>query len=107
MSNKIQRHLTPPIGELIWDNRPGATYEMHLDVSPDHHRKGIGRSMFIELEAKVKLMNGMCIYSFCAADNEKARGFFNGMGFAETLVKDFYGIGRDAFLLWKPIGRPE
>ena len=62
--------------------------------------------MFEELEGLVKSYNGMSIYSFCAGDNQKARGFFAAMDFQSLLVEDFYGKGRNAYFLWKQVGRP-
>lgn len=95
------------IGDLEWDVRPGATYECHLDVEPDHHRKGIGRQMMTELEDLVKSRKGMSLYSFCAGDNARALAFFTAMGFESKFAPNFYGEGRHAYFLWKAVGRPE
>jgi GNAT superfamily N-acetyltransferase len=95
------------IGELEWDLRPGATYEVHLDVHPSHHRKGVGRSMMNEIEAYAKAQGGLSLYSFCASDNTKALAFFKGMGFTATYANDFYGFGRHAYFLHKAIGAPK
>lgn len=95
------------IGELEWDQRPGATYECHLDVEPSHHRRGIGRQMMTELEDIVRSRKGMCLYSFCAGDNERARLFFLACGFRAVFAPSFYGAGRHAYFLWKPVGVPD
>lgn len=94
------------IGDLEWDARPGATYECHLDVEPDHQRRGVGRSMMAELEALVRERKGMSLYSFCAGDNGKALAFFTACGFRSRFAADFYGDGRHAYFLWKPVGAP-
>lgn len=95
------------IGDLEWDERPGRTFECHLDVEPRYQRRGIGRQMMRELEDLVRSRKGMCLYSFCASDNGKALMFFEACGFRSTFVYDFYGEGRHAYFLWKPIGAPE
>jgi len=108
LSNKITRFDDQKklIGELEWEERPGSTYEMHLDVIPEYHRRGIGRSMFEELETLVKSKHGMSIYSFCAGDNNAARSFFLYMGFIAYKIPNFYGEGRDAYFLVKTVGKP-
>lgn len=95
------------IGELHWDARPGAVYEMHLDVATTHQRQGVGRAMLAELEAIIQAKSGMAVYSFSAGDNTKAHGFFTGCGFRATSAPDFYGRGRSAYFYWKPLGEPK
>ena len=95
------------VGCLEWDERPGATYELHLDVEPAYQRQGIGRSMVEELESFARAQGGMCLYTFMAADNEKARAFFLAMGFTLIYIPSFYGEGRDARFGCKPIGAPK
>lgn len=93
------------IGELEWREGPGKTYEVHIDVHPDHQRRGIGRSMVASLESW--LVEPMSLYTFMAADNAKARMFFVAVGFDLVLVRGFYGRGRDAYFGCKTIGEPK
>ena len=95
------------IGELEYDERPGRTYECHLDVVSVYQRQGVGRAMMTELEGMAKVRKGMSLYSFCAGDNASALAFFEACGFRSRFMHDFYGQGRHAYFLWKPIGRPE
>lgn len=95
------------IGRLEWGARPGATYECHLDVADGWRRLGVGRSMVQELEDLARDRGGMALYSFCAGDNAVALAFFRACGFRPSFAPDFYGVGRDAWFLWKPIGAPK
>ncbi len=95
------------IGELLWEERPGATYEMHLDVEPTYHRQGVGRSMLEELEAIVKNRKGMSIYSVSLCSNLKASKFFSGVGFTPHLIVGFYGKEVNAYLWVKVMGEPD
>lgn len=97
------------IGVLEWDERPGATYEMHLDVEPEFHRQGVGRSMVEELIETVKKMERepMSIYSFSSADNAKAFAFFSGMGFVRYSIENLYGFGASAYMWVLTIGAPK
>lgn len=96
-----------PIGTLEWAERPGRTFELHLDVDPAVHRKGIGRSMVEELETLAKAREGMSLYSFSAHDNVKANGFFTGVGFTAYPIWNFYGTDRHAWFYVKTIGAPK
>ena len=95
------------LGALEWQECPGRTFEVHIDVNPTHHRKGIGRSMMEELLELVKDRNPMCLYTFMAGDNELAQKFFRGIGFTLYHIPSFYGHGRDAYFGCKPIGEPK
>ena len=95
------------IGELEWREGPGRTFEVHVDVDPEYHRKGIGTGLIRDLELIIEDKEPMSIYTFMAADNEKARGFFAANGFVLQLVKGFYGAGRDAYFGCKTIGTPK
>ena len=92
--------------ELQWDERPGNTFELHLDVEEAYRRKGVGRGMVQEMEALAKRRGGMALYTFMAADNEMAIMFFRAMGFLLYEAPGFYGAGRGAYLGVKTIGRP-
>lgn len=94
------------LGKLDWEECPGATYEFHLDVASDFHRRGIGRSMVVELETIVRERRGMCLYTFTAGDNEQAKAFFTALGFAPTYLPGFYGEGRHAYMFHKTVGKP-
>lgn len=109
MFNHIQRtnEAGHTIGDLEWRKSPGATYEMHLDVESDYHRQGVGRSMLDELTYMVKGEEGMSIYSYSSSDNEKAYGFFSGVGFTPYLITGFYGRERNAYLWVKTVGAPK
>lgn len=95
------------IGALAWAPSSGGTCEFHLDVEPGSQRQGVGRSMVEELEALGKEKGWMGLYSFCASDNESALQFFKALGFRSLLASHFYGEGRHAWFLWKPIGGPQ
>ena len=94
-------------GDLEWDERSGKTYEIHLDVPEKFQRQGIGRSMLRELEDLIRERDGMSIYTYSAADNTAAKGFFLAMGFTRYLIVDFYGVGRDAHMWVKVVGTPK
>lgn len=95
------------IGELEWDARPGATYEVHLDVAAGHRRRGVGRSMMDEIETLAKSRGAVSLYTFMAGDNELAQAFFLAMGFTLSWIPGFYGEGRNAWFGVKTIGRPK
>ncbi len=95
------------IGEIEWQECPGRTFEMHIDVVPSRHRKGVGRSMVEELIELIKDREPMSLYTFMAADNELAQKFFRGVGFHLYRIDNFYGYGRDAYFGVKPIGTPK
>ncbi len=101
--NHIMRaHNGEIIGDLEWRESPGGTYELHLDVEPEFQRQGVGRSMVEELERLVlEKKTTKSLYSFSAEENERAYGFFRGIGFQEYLISNFYG--RDAYLWVKPL----
>lgn len=107
--DKIVRrdHEGQIVGELEWRESPGRTFELHVDVHPAHHRKGIGRKLVEELEKLVAGREPMSLYTFMAADNLKARQFFAAVGFNLILAPNFYGRGRDAYFGIKVLGAPK
>lgn len=98
----IREHEGKVIGDLEWRESPGGTYELHLDVEPEFHRQGIGRSMVEELERLVlKKKATRSLYSFAAEENEGAHMFFMGVGFRGYKIANFYG--RNAYFWVKPL----
>ena len=98
------------VGELEWRDSPGRTIEVHIDVHPDHQRKGIGRKLIDNLIQFITERDGdkpMCLYTFMAADNKQAVAFFTAVGFALQYVPNFYGTWRNAYFGCKTIGAPK
>lgn len=95
------------VGDLEWRWCPGRTIEMHIDVADGCQRKGVGSLLLSRLEFHAKKHEAMSIYSFCAGDNQKARGFFTKNGFTLYEVPGLYGEGRSGCFLVKTIGAPK
>jgi ribosomal protein S18 acetylase RimI-like enzyme len=95
------------IGELDWRQGPGRVFEVHIDVDPEYHRKGIGSGLIEELERLIEGREPMSLYTFMAVDNDKAYHFFTAVGFKLFRVEGFYGNGRDAYFGCKTIGTPK
>jgi ribosomal protein S18 acetylase RimI-like enzyme len=107
--NKLQRHDTfgAVIGELEWRQGPGRVFEVHIDVDSEYQRQGIGRQLVEELEQLIIDREPMSLYTFMAANNDKAYAFFTAVGFRLLRVEGFYGVGRDAYFGCKTIGIPK
>ena len=95
------------VGELHWDERPGAIIEVHLDVMDGYRRQGIGRSMMQEIEVMARREKIKSLTTFTAGDNLLAQKFFQAMGFVAVMAWGLYGHGRDGCFMWKTIGAPE
>jgi ribosomal-protein-alanine N-acetyltransferase len=77
-----------------------------LAVEPAYRRRGVGASLFRWLE-KIACLGGIAsIQLELRADNEGARGFYEGLGFRATELRRGYYDGReDALSMAAHIGR--
>ncbi|MFB0515225.1 MAG: ribosomal protein S18-alanine N-acetyltransferase [Candidatus Neomarinimicrobiota bacterium] len=81
--------------------------EFHLHniaVHPDFRGRGIGRGLIEAVESFCRKSDFKRILLEVRKDNEIARHLYQSMGFkAVGTRKDYYGLGRDAYLFTKQI----
>lgn len=71
-------------------------------VLPQHRRKGIGRMLMTECE-KEFMMRALTTFSLeVDVENEPAIALYESKGYEiNGMIKDFYGPGRDAYMMVK------
>jgi len=75
-----------------------------IAVDPDLHRRGIGRLLLREIEAKARKSGGGLLRLHTATDNLPGRALFEGEGFRVAGVeRRFYPRGQDALLMIKAL----
>lgn len=83
-TNRLYKIRKNKLDYLTWRYSMGDTIEI-VDVAVYSERqKGVGRSMFDELD---KTKN---IFAFCRDTNEVAIAFYSKLGFVGTLIPKFY-----------------
>lgn len=85
-------------GYIIFTMHGLVAHITKLLVVPEARRQGIGRQLVLAgMEAARKRRVGS-ITLHVDASNEPALGLYTGLGFvSETLLKDYYTLGRDAY----------
>jgi ribosomal protein S18 acetylase RimI-like enzyme len=73
-----------------FDGRRGIVY--HLAVKPSERRRGIGRALMRELEARLSRKDCLRYYLLVARNNQQALAFYEDLG-CETL--DLIVLGKD------------
>lgn len=71
-----------------------------LDVHPDFRRMGLGRMLYSESLAKLKELGHTQAVCQVATTNTSSLALHKGFGFKTVrTIRNYYGPGRDAFLL--------
>jgi ribosomal protein S18 acetylase RimI-like enzyme len=99
MINKISRHGGKDY--LDWRQGSGDTVEIfEIEVGTDR-RKGIGKSLVLELLRRVP-MTTQLVWVLTRTDNHIACCFYSSLRFKPLAVlRDFYGQGEDAVMYGK------
>lgn len=101
LGDETGRRIVHVNGWLEYRYGPGGTCEMtNMLVEPQFRRMGFARDMVDELEADPRVKT---LYGFTQAHNTEAHAAFRKLGFTLLLVPDFYGAGKDAFLITKTV----
>lgn len=100
LGDDTQRYIRRVHGWLEWRWAPGDLCELvNMEVEPGHRSKGTGTSMIEELGATPGCRG---LYGFVAAGNAGMLRLYARLGFRQLPVPDYYGVGEDGVLIWRP-----
>lgn len=92
---------------LLHFSRPGKewlAYVVTLDIAPFARRQGLGRALLERGETLAEAAGARAMWLHVSVENAGAIHFYDQLGYAQaSTVTSFYGSGRDARLLKKPL----
>jgi ribosomal-protein-alanine N-acetyltransferase len=75
-----------------------------IDVAPDFRRRGVGRMLMEQIEARMKAAGASWLRLEVAENNAAARGFYLGLGFLPLgRISNYYEDSIDAIVMEKKI----
>lgn len=91
-------------GFVIAEVAEGAGYVVTVDVAPAWRRRGLGRRLMEELEAKVRAAGAETIMLHVFTGNDAAVRMYEALGYERKgVARRFYGVGRDGWVYEKPL----
>lgn len=96
-----------PLGFVLARQAADEAEFLTLAVAPAWRRQGVGRRLVEDcLAALARALVGR-VFLEVAADNAAARGLYGALGFQPVgRRRDYYGPGRDALVLARPLTPP-
>jgi [ribosomal protein S18]-alanine N-acetyltransferase len=106
-AEKVAQSAAKIAGFCISARRGDHGHIITMDVLEEFRRKGVGRLLLAEIEARLIAAGVRRVGLETAVDNETAIAFWQRHGYASVGIKKrYYPRGRDAYYMTKAIGPP-
>ena len=90
---------------LGWRRSRTEGHVVTLDVAASARRRGLGRRLMIELEARFRAAGVQRVRLETAATNTTAIGFYEGLSYRKVAhLRSYYGPGLHAWIMAKTLG---
>jgi ribosomal-protein-alanine N-acetyltransferase len=91
-------------GFAIAEIAEGAGYVVTVDVGTTWRRRGLGRLLMQELEARARAAGAQAMMLHVYVENEGAVAMYEALGYMRRgMARAFYGEGRDGWVYEKPL----
>lgn len=92
------------VGFVVVTNKKGAGHIITIDVVPTVRRSGVGTSLLLAAEAKLRAVGGRTVRLETAVNNTPALAFYKRHGYTiDRTIPRYYPDGVDAFVMTKDL----